>query len=177
VAVGKLLVSERRACRLIDLDRSTCRYQIRKRRDATLRARIRELAGEHRRYGTPRLCVLLRWEGFTDNHKRIERIYREEGLQVIRRKRKRISRSKRTPKVEVPTRPDQRWSMDFVHDSTAGGRRFRCLPVVDEFTRECLHIEVATSIGGDRVTRVLDYCGRPPYFRVKTTPRFTHLST
>ncbi len=180
MAVHKLQMSERRACRLVNLDRSTCRYQNRKRDDKTLRARIRELANEHCRYGTPRLCVLLRREGFTDNHKRIERIYREEDLQVRRRKRKRISRSKRIPKVEVASRPDQRWSMDFVHDCTAGGMRFRCLPVVDEFTRECLHIEVATSIGGDRVTRVLDYLTwlreRPEEIVMDNGPEFTSLT-
>jgi putative transposase len=123
--------------------------------------------------------VLLRREGFADNHKRIERIYREEGLQVRRRKRKRINRSKRVRKIGVPTRPDERWSIDFVHDCTAGGRRFKCLPVVDEYTRECLHIEVAASIGGARVTRVLDYLtwlrGQPGEIVMDNGPEFTSL--
>ena len=92
-----------------------------------------------------------------DNHKRIERIYREEGLQVRSRKRKRTCKSIRIRTVEVPTRPNERWSMDFVHDWLAFGRRIRCLTIVDDFTRECLHIEVAPSMSGERVARVLDY--------------------
>lgn len=166
-------------CQLVDLDRSTYRYKSKGRDDEVLRERIKELAGEHRRFGTPRLCVLLRREGFRDNHKRIERIYREEGLQVRRRRRKRTTRSKRIRRIEVPARPDQRWSMDFIHDCMAGGRRFRCLTIVDDYTRECLHIEVAASITGERVTRVLDYLvwsrALPEEIVLDNGPEFTSL--
>jgi putative transposase len=145
-----------------------------------LRERIKALAAVHRRYGTPRLCVLLKREGFTDNHKRIERIYREEGLQVIRRKRKRTSRSKRVRTIEVPSCPNERWSMDFIHDCMAGGRRFRCLTIVDDFTREAVHIEVGVSLSGEHVTRVLDYLawarGLPSEIVLDNGPEFTSLA-
>ena len=165
---------------MIGLSRSTCRYERRPRRDGPLRDRLRELALERRRYGSPRLTVLLRREGFTDNHKRIERIYREEGLQVVQRRRKRTCRSSRVRKIDVPERPNERWSMDFVHDCLAGGRKMRCLTILDDFTRECLHIEVAPSISGDRVTRVLDYLGwsrgLPEEIVVDNGPEFTGLA-
>lgn len=124
--------------------------------------------------------MLLRREGFTDNHKRIERVYREEGLQVKQRKRKRTCRSARARKVDCPTQVNERWSMDFVHDYLEGGRRLRCLTIVDDFTRECPHIEVATSISGDRVARVLDYLawarGLPEEIVVDNGPEFTGLA-
>ena len=161
------------------LSRSTCRYRGKALDDGELRSKLRELAHEHRRFGTPRLTVLLRREGFTDNHKRIERVYREEGLQVKRRKRKRTCRSTRLRKIDHPRRANERWSMDFVHDFLEGGRRLRCLTIVDDFTRECPHIEVATSISGDRVARVLDYLawsrGLPEEIVVDNGPEFTGL--
>ena len=124
--------------------------------------------------------MLLRREGFTDNHKRIERVYSEEKLQVKQRKRKRTCRSARIRKVDCPTQANERWSMDFVHDYLDGGRRLRCLTIVDDFTRECPHIEVATSISGDRVARVLDYLawarGLPEEIVVDKGPEFTSLA-
>lgn len=161
------------------LARSTCRYRGREQDDSRLRERLLELAGDHRRYGTPRLIVLLRREGIMDNHKRIERIYREEGLQVRRRKRKQTCRSARVPLVDVPDRPNQRWSMDFVHDGLASSATFRSLTLVDDFTRECPHIEVARSIPGARVTRVLDFLawsrGLPDEIVVDNGPEFRGL--
>jgi len=178
-AQDRLPISERRACEVAGLSRSTMRYKGRGRDDDDLRRRLRELAQERRRYGSPRLTVLLRREGFTDNHKRIERVYREEGLQVRRRKRKRTCRSNRVRLVEEVTSPNQRWSMDFVLDVVAGGRRVRCLNIVDDFARECPHIEVGQSIGGDRVSRVLDYLawsrGLPEEIVVDNGPEFTSL--
>jgi len=145
-----------------------------------LRERLKELAIERRRYGSPRLTVLLRREGFTDNHKRIERIYQEEGLQVLKRRRKRTCRSTRIRKIDVPTRPNERWSMDFVQDGLAGGRRLRCLTILDDFTRECVHIEVAPSISGERVARALNYLawsrGLPEEIVVDNGPEFTSLT-
>lgn len=152
----------------------------RKRDDSTLRARLKDLANERRRYGSPRLKVLLRREGFTDNHKRIERIYSEEGLQVRRRKRKRTARGRQVKLVETPTRPNERWSMDFVSDTIAGGAKLRCLNIVDDFTRECPHIEADRSLGGERVCRVLDYLawerGLPEEIVVDNGPEFTSLA-
>jgi putative transposase len=101
------------------------------------------------------LIVLLRRDGWTDNHKRIERLYRDEGLQVPKRK-KRKTAYKRKERPAAPVRMNERWSMDFVHDVTAQGRKLRMLNVVDDFTRECLWIETDTSLNGERVKRVLD---------------------
>lgn len=147
--------SERRACGLISVHRSTARYQVRGRPDGPIRARLRELAAEKRRYGYRRLHVLLRREGVLVNHKCVERIYREEGLSVRRRKRKRTA-GVRAESWQPATRPDQRWSLDFVSDALWWGRKLRMLTVVDTYTRESLAIEVDTSLSGARVARVLD---------------------
>ncbi len=129
-------------------------YQPQARDDEPLRIALREKARERKRWGYRRLIVLLRRDGWSDNHKRIERIYREERLQVPKRK-KRKTAYRRKEKPASPVRMDDRWSMDFVHDVTAGGRKIRALNFVDDCTRECLWIEVDTSLGGERVTRVL----------------------
>ena len=155
-AVEKLRLSERGACRALLANRSTVRYSSRRLPDAALREQLKRLATQRRRFGCRRLAVLLsRTEGRPVNHKRVYRLYREEGLQVRRRKRKRVAWPQ-SHKAQVPTRHNQRWSMDFVHDATAGGRVFRTLNVVDDFTRECLAIEVDTSLPGLRVARVLN---------------------
>lgn len=147
--------SERRACGLIEIGRSTVRYACRPRDDTHLRARLRELAAERKRFGYRRLHVLLRREGMLVNHKRVERIYQEEGLAVLRRKRKRAARGVRVHAL-VPTRVDEVWSLDFLSDALAWGRKIRVLAVEDTFTRELLAVEVDTSLGGVRVARVLD---------------------
>lgn len=147
--------SERRACGLISVGRSTARYLAQGRSDADVRARLRELAAEKRRYGYRRLHVLLRREGVCVNHKCVERIYREEGLSVRRRKRKRAA-GVRAETWLPATGPDQRWSLDFVSDALWWGRKLRMLTVVDTYTRESLAIEVDTSLSGARVARVLD---------------------
>jgi putative transposase len=131
------------------------RYQGHERDDAPVRGRLRELAAEKRRYGYRRLHVLLQREGVLVNHKCVERIYREEGLSVRRRKRKRAA-GVRAETWAPATAPDQRWSLDFVHDALWWGRKLRMLTVVDTYTREALAIEVDTSISGLRVARVLD---------------------
>lgn len=147
-------VSQRRACRWLGLPRTPIRYQSRRPPDVELRAQLRRLAEAHPRWGVPRLVWLLRREGIPDNHKRIERLYREEGLAVRRRHRKRVAQ----PRVErpAPRGPNERWSMDFVRDTLSSGRAFRALTLVDDFTRECLHIEIDTSLPGLRVVRVLE---------------------
>ncbi len=114
-------LSERRACRLAGMARSSCRYAVRRQEPAGLRDRLRELAQERRRFGYRRLTVLLRREGWAVNHKRVYRLYREEGLAVRRRKRKRIGAVERQPLV-IPTRPNERWSMDFISDALSEGR-------------------------------------------------------
>jgi putative transposase len=147
-------LSERRACGLVDVSRMALRYASR-RDDTALRARLHELAAQRRRWGYRKLLVLLRREGMLVNHKRVERIYREEGLSVRKRKRKRAVSAARTPLLR-PERPNEAWGLDFVSDAIWSGRRLRMLTVVDLYTREALAIEVDTSLSGVRVARVLD---------------------
>ena len=147
-------LSERRACRLAKAPRSTVRYKSVKDTDQDLRQRMHDLSDRHRRFGHPRLHVLLRREGFGANHKKTHRIYVEEGLQVRKRKKRRRSAIARRPLV-LPSRPRQRWSMDFMSDQLSSGRRIRLFNVIDDFTRQCHTITVDTSIGGQRVAREL----------------------
>lgn len=147
--------SERRASGLIGVGRSTVRYEGHGRDDGPVRERLRVLAAEKRRYGCRRLCLLLRREGVRVNHKRVERIYREEGLSVRRRKRKRAA-GVRAETWPAATALDQRWSLDFVSDALWWGRKLRMLTVMDTYTRESLAIEVDTSLSGARVARVLE---------------------
>jgi putative transposase len=149
-------LSERRACRLVEIGRSTLRYRPRGGVDTgLLRQRLRELAAERPRFGYRRLHVLRQREGVVVNHKRIARLYREEGLTVRRRRRKRVACSSRG-RAAVPGRPNQQWGVDFVSDILAWGRRIRLFTVVDVFTREALAIEVDTSLPGGRVVQVLE---------------------
>ncbi len=147
--------SERRACGLIAMHRSTLRYQRRPSHGEPVRKRLGELAQERPRFGYRRLYVLLRREGMRVNHKRVERLYRLAGLSLGRRKRKRVTSSARGLPA-LATGPNQYWALDFVSDTLAWGRRIRLLTVVDTFTRESLAIEIDTSLPGARVARVLD---------------------
>lgn len=148
-------LSERRACRVIQLNRSTCQYRLKRvEQDGPLRQRLRELAGEHVRWGCPLLHDRLRGEGWKINHKRTERLYREEGLGLRRRRRKKLPRALRLP-LPAAERPNQRWSMDFIHDSLVTGRRFRALTIVDDFTRQSPAIRVDTCLGGAEVVQAL----------------------
>lgn len=148
-------LSQRRACAAIGFVRSTCRYLCRRHDDVWLRQRLKELAQRRPRFGYRRLWWTLRKrEHFKVNHKRVHRIYREEGLQVRRRRRKRVSMV-RQPMVP-PTQPNERWSIDFMRDTLGDSKAFRTFNVVDDLTRECPAIEVAKSIPGARVVRVLD---------------------
>ena len=149
-------LSERRACRLAGLCRSVYAYTPRLRDDAPLRRRMRELAAAHPRYGHPLLHDLLRAEGLVLNRKRSYRIYREEGLSLKRRKPGKIRRQRLS--LPLPAGPGQRFSMDFVSDQLADGRRFRVLNVLDDFTRECVLQVVDTGITGARVARELSQC-------------------
>ena len=148
-------MSERRACRTIQADRKTVRYRSRRPPDTELRGRLRELAGEQRRFGYRRLHVLLRAEGHALNRKKTQRLYREEGLTVRKRKGRKRATGSRAPSL-VEARPNARWSVDFVHDQFSNGRRFRILNVIDDVTKECLAAIADTSISGRRVARELD---------------------
>ena len=149
--------SERRACELVSLNRSTCQYVPREDpEELVIRKRLRELALERPRFGSPRLTVLIRREFGPINHKRVERLYAEENLQVpVRRKKYRRGTMRPVPLL-VPSQPNERWSMDFMSDSLGNGRRFRTLNIVDDFSRECQAIEVDTSLSGVRVIRLLE---------------------
>ena len=149
-------VSERRACSVVELPRATCRYQSDHLEDPQLREELRQLAGEWPRYGYRMLHGLLRRKGWAINHKLVYRLYRAEGLTVRRRIRKHIAASRRLH-LDTPAKPDQRWSMDFVSDALADGRVFRTLNIIDDYSRECVAIEVDRSLPGLRVTRVLDH--------------------
>jgi putative transposase len=144
-----------RACGLIRLSRSLYRYRSRRPERPGLRDRIGEIAALKRRYGYRRVYLRLRREGWHVNRKHVYRIYREAGLAVRRRKRKRIGLVERKP-LPKPLAANLSWSMDFVSDGLADGRRLRCLNIVDDCTRECLAIEVDTSITGTRVKAVMD---------------------
>jgi len=147
-------VSERRACRVIAADRSVIRYESRRGNDVGLREKLRDLAHQRRRFGYRRLHILLRRDGITINRKKTQRLYREEGLTVRRRKGRKRAVGCRAP-APVLALPNQRWSLDFVHDQMATGRRFWVLNVVDDVTRECLAAVPDTSISGKRVVREL----------------------
>ena len=149
-----LEMSERRACTLIAADRTMIRYRSRRPPETELRARLRELANQRRRFGYRRLFILLRREGEPSGINRIYRLYREEGLTVRKRRARRRAVGTRTP-ILVEARVNARWSLDFVHDQFALGRRFRILNIVDDVTRECLAAIPDTSISGKRVAREL----------------------
>ena len=140
--------------------------------------RLKELAQERRRFGCNRLYLLLRREGYAVNHKRVERLYRQEGLALKRRKKKRPSHCRIA--LSVANKPNQRWAMDFVSDSLYDGRRFKNLTVIDQYTREALTIKVARSITGDDVRGTLDYLCElreaPLSISVDKGPEFTSLS-
>lgn len=148
-------LSERRACCIIGIARRVVRYRPRRPDDAAIRARLRELALERRRFGYRRLGYLLAREGIRMNRKKLLRLYTEEGLKVRRRGGRKRALGTRAP-MTVPQGPNQRWSLDFVSDAFTDGRRFRILAVVDDFTRECLCLVADTSLSGIRVARELD---------------------
>jgi len=148
-------VSERRACCVLETDRSSVRYRSSRADDGALRARLKALAAVRRRFGYRRLHVLLKREGTFVNHKRLRRLYSEERLQVRRRGGRKRALGTRSP-MTLPQGPNQRWSLDFLSDAFTDGRRFRILAIVDDFTRECLCLEADTSLPGMRVVRELD---------------------
>ena len=151
---ASLGMSERRACRVVGADRKSMRYRSTRPDDADVRMRLRELAQQRRRFGYRRLHILLRRDGLLINRKKTQRLYTEEGLTVRkRRSRRRAVGARAAPPVVAL--PNQRWSLDFVHDQMACGRRFRVLNIVDDVTRECLRAVPDTSISGRRVVREL----------------------
>ena len=147
-------LSERRASSFVGADRKMIRYRSCRPPETELRTRLRDLANERRRFGYRRLFILLRREGAPSGINRIYRLYREEGLTVRKRRTRRRAVGTRAP-ILVEARPNARWSLDFVHDQFACGRRFRVLNIVEDVTRECLAAIPDTSISGRRVAREL----------------------
>ena len=167
-------MSERRACILVSADRKMIRYRSRRPPDVELRTRLRDLANQRRRFGYRRLFILLREQGEPSGINRIYRLYREEGLTVRKRKARRKAIGTRTP-ILVEAKVNARWSLDFVHDQFAQGRRFRVLNIVDDVTRVCLAAIPDTSISGKRVARELTMLigtrGKPQMIVSDNAPR------
>ncbi len=167
--------SERQACKLVDVDRSSYRYEPRPDRNDQPREALVALARQKPRWGYRRLWAVLSQRGHDVNVKRIYRLYRQAHLAVRRLKRKRLERA--APVNALLTAANQEWGLDFVSDAVASGRGIRMLTVVDGYTRECPAIEVGVSIGSGRVTRALDRViaerGAPKSIRCDNGPEFT----
>lgn len=161
-------VSQRRACEVLQVDRSSVRYQSIRPDDADLRDAMKKVAGERRRLGYPlagrrlpaiavrrRIHIMLERQGIVMNQKKLRRLYREEKLQVRKRGGRKRALGTRRPML-LPSRSNERWSLDFVSDAFTDGRRFRVLAVIDDYSRECLALVADTSLSGLRVTRELD---------------------
>jgi putative transposase len=155
--------------------RSVIRYRPQRGSDDDLRERLRALARRLTRAGYRTLYDQLRKAGIAVNHKRVYRLYREEGLAVRRQNRKRRAAGPRQP-MAMPQGLNERWSMDFISDTLANGRTFRVLSILDDFSRECLALEVDHGLPAERVTRVLDRLvvdrGRPGRLVMDNGPEF-----
>lgn len=166
-------MSQRRACDVLGVDRTMVRYRSRRGDDGAIRERMRGLAAERRRFGYRRLHWLKGREGVMINHKKFRHLYREERLQGRRRGRRKRALGTRAP-MTIPQERNQRWSLDFVSDAFACGRRFRIFAVVDDFTCECVRLIADTSISGLRVARELDWAiaerSRPAMIVSATAP-------
>jgi len=170
-------ISERRACDLVGIYRSTLRYESHQSRETkALQARIIELAQERRRFGYRRIHALLRREGQEVNHKRVYRLYSEANLAVKRRKKRKGVMVPREP-LSLPTQRNEVWSMDFVMDALANGRRIKILTIVDDCTKESIDLVVDFGISGEYVTRILEQAARfrgyPKAIRTDQGPEFT----
>jgi putative transposase len=178
-AMTTFKISERRACRALGVPRSSQRYVGTEReREEELLLRIRALARENPRYGYRRIRALLQREGWSVNLKRVHRLWRREGLKVpqVQRKRRRLGHGENSCTRRRAERPDHVWSYDFIHDQTADGRGLKLLPVVDEYTRECLTIEVERGLTAEDVVSTLEYLfevrGEPEFIRSDNGPEF-----
>jgi putative transposase len=175
LVVAEFRYSELQACKLVNVDRSSYRYEPRPDRNAELRDQLITLARQKPRYGYRRLWALLAKRGHNVNVKRVYRLYRQAHLAVRRLKRKRLQRTASVNAMLIA--PHQEWALDFVSDGVASGRGIRMLTIVDGFTRECPAIEVGMSLGSGRVTRVLERViaerGVPQSLRCDNGPEFT----
>lgn len=169
-------LSKRRACELIEIARSVLTYRaVRTSRDEPALEAMRRLAAQYPRYGYRRIRVFLRREGIGMSRHRAHRLWRLAGLQLPRRRpRRRVAASR--PRPLPAAGPNHVWAYDFVFDACAGGQQIKCLTVIDEFTRECLAIDVAGSIRSARLIEVLSRLvserGAPRYIRSDNGPEF-----
>jgi len=170
-------ISQRKSCDLAGISQQGYLYDAKRNpENEQIKIQLKDLAGKYRRWGFPTMLMYLRGQGVFANHKRLHRLYKEEGLQIAKRKRRKKQRTERVP-LSVPTEPCVRWSLDFIHDSSYEDPKIKCLNVVDDFTRECLGIEVDTSIPGSQVVRLLDFLillnGKPKSILPDNGPEFT----
>lgn len=169
-------MSERRSLAVLGMSASALRYQPAPARNAALRAEIVRLAQRHRRYGAAMIHLKLRQQGWRVNHKRVERLYALEGLQVRRRKRKKVAMAERQPLIR-PVAANAVWSMDFVFDRVASGRALKCLAIVDDATHECIALVPAYAMSGRQVVGVLEQLrhtrGLPQVIRSDNGREFT----
>jgi len=160
----------------VELWRSTSQYLPCSNDDEQVKKRIKEIAEQRRRFGCPRIHVILKREGLVINHKRTERLYRELGLKLPRKRGRKRSSILRIP-LPMPTGPNEQWAMDFVSDRLYSGRRLRVLTVIDKYTRENLALEADSSLSGERVSRVLNRLGEergfPSSITIDNGPEFT----
>lgn len=168
--------TERRALTVVRMSASALRYQSAPDQNIELRAQIVTIAQRHRRYGADMIYLKLRQAGQIVNHKRVERLYAQEKLQVRRRRRKKIPMADRQPLIR-PGAANEVWSMDFVFDRVASGRAIKSLTIVDDATHEAIAIAPEHSIGGDHLVRILDrvcaHRGRPAVIRTDNGKEFT----
>ena len=168
--------SQRRSCELIGIRRSVLTYERQMpRKDAPVLQAMKRLAEQYPRYGYRRIRIFLRREGHEMSWERAHRLWRLAGLQLPKkRSRKRVAASR--PRPQAPTGPNSVWAYDFVYDACANGQQIKCLTVIDEFTRECLAIDVAGGIRSKRVIEVLSQLvsvrGAPRYLRSDNGPEF-----
>jgi putative transposase len=176
-AMGDFGLSQRRVCRAASWNRSSLQYRPQRfENDQALSKRLLELAADNASWGCAMLHDVLKSEGLVINHKRTERLYQEYRLSVRRRWRRKLPASQRVP-LPTASSSNQQWAMDFIHDQLGNGRRFRCLTMVDTFTRQCLAIRVDTSIGGAGVVEQLQSLQQqgllPEVITVDNGPEFT----
>jgi putative transposase len=175
----KLGTSERRTCQVLGVARSTLRYEAVRRNEDDLRLSLIRLAKQYGRYGYRKVGELLRVEGWAVNHKKVERIWREEGLQLPHRhkRRRRLYHHNASIIRLRPQYPNHVWSIDFVHDKLSNGRNYKMLTVLDEYTREALSVNVATRMGSAEVLEALYPLllrrGKPEYLRSDNGPEFS----
>ena len=163
-------------CAVLQIYRSAYRYKSKKDEQACLRMRIGEIAGTRVRFGYRRIHILLLREGWKINHKRVYRLYREEGLNLRRKLKRRQKSASRGPLAEMPNTLNECWAMDFVSDQMYNGKRFRILTLIDLYSRECLALYVDKNITGETVATLLDHVkqarGLPRSIKVDNGPEF-----